>query len=140
MPIEIPKDKWPGSVRKITIGATSAEGGTRAKTVTVGGEAALPFMHFECEVPTRPAVAMEIRDRAPDDWSPLLMETWKDVVNDLAKWAKAAEEAGADLLELSLGLTDENGKPNTPENAVTAVKKVLGASGLPLMVFGPGQA
>ncbi len=29
MPIEIPKDKWPGSVRQVTLGATAAEGGTR---------------------------------------------------------------------------------------------------------------
>ena len=140
MPIEIPKDKWPGSVRKITIGATSAEGGTRACTITVGGEKSLPFMHFESEVPARPAVALEIRDRKPDDWSPLLLETWKNVIDDPVKWAKAAEQAGADLLQLSLSLTDKDEKPNTPESAVAVVKSVLGASGLPLIVFGPGQA
>ena len=50
MPIEIPKDKWPGSVKSITLGATS-DGGTRTSVVTVGGEKALPFMHFEAEVP-----------------------------------------------------------------------------------------
>ena len=38
MPIEIPKDKWPGAVRTVTLGATAAEGGTRSHTVTVGGE------------------------------------------------------------------------------------------------------
>jgi acetyl-CoA decarbonylase/synthase complex subunit delta len=140
MPIEIPKDKWPGSVREITIGATSAEGGTRSRAVTVGGEKTLPFMHFESEVPTRPVVALEIRDRAPEDWSTLLLDTWKDVIDDPAKWAKAAEEAGADLLQLTLSLTDKDGNPNIPENAVAVVKAVLAASGLPLIVFGPGQA
>jgi len=140
MQIEIPKDKWPGSVRKVTIGATTEEGGTRSSTVIVGGEKALPFLHFESEVPCRPAVALEIRDRKPDDWSTLLLETWKAVVDDPAKWAKAAEEAGADLLQLTLSLTDKDDKPNSPENAVAVVKAVLGASGLPLIVFGPGQA
>ena len=38
MPIEIPKDNWPGSVRKVTIGALTADGGTRTSTITVGGE------------------------------------------------------------------------------------------------------
>ncbi len=140
MPVEIPKDKWPGSVRKVTLGATAAEGGTRGKTVTVGGETSLPFLHFESETPCRPAVAIEIRDRKPDDWSPLLIETWKEVIDDPAKWAKAAEEAGADLIQLTLSLTDKNGNPNTPEAAVANVKAVLAATSLPLIVFGPGQA
>jgi acetyl-CoA decarbonylase/synthase, CODH/ACS complex subunit delta len=140
MPIEIPKDKWPGNVRKATIGATPAEGGTRTKTVVVGGETALPFMHFEAPVPCQPVVAMEIRDRRPDDWSPLLLETWKDVVDDPAAWAKAAEAAGADLIQLVLSLTDKNGAPTTVAGAVASVKAVLAATGLPLIVFGPGQA
>jgi acetyl-CoA decarbonylase/synthase complex subunit delta len=61
-------------------------------------------------------------------------------MDDPAKWAKAAEAAGADLLQLTLSLTDKNGQPTTPEVAVAAVKTVLAASGLPLIVFGPGQA
>ena len=98
MPIEIPKDKWPGSVKSITLGATS-DGGTRTSVVTVGGEKALPFMHFEAEVPHTPVVAIEIKDRRPDDWSALLAEVWGDAMNDPAAWAKAAEAAGADLLQ-----------------------------------------
>jgi acetyl-CoA decarbonylase/synthase complex subunit delta len=139
MPIEIPKDKWPGSVKAITLGA-SGEGGTRAGVVTVGGEKALPFMHFEAEMSHRPVVAIEIKDRRPDDWSPLLLEAWGDALNDPAAWAKAAEAAGADLLQLTLSQTAADGSPTTADHAVTAVKTVLGASGLPLLVFGPGNA
>jgi acetyl-CoA decarbonylase/synthase complex subunit delta len=138
MPIEIPKDKWPGSVKSITLGSNS-DGGTRTSVVTVGGEKALPFMHFEAEVPHRPVVAIEIKDRKPDDWSPLLAEVWGDALNDPAAWAKAAEAAGAEVLQLTLSLTQADGSPNTPANAVAAVKAVLGATGLPLIVFGPGQ-
>lgn len=140
MTIEIPKDNWPGAVRTITIGATDADGGTRDRAVTVGGEKALPFMHFEAEMPYRPQIAVEIVDRRPDDWSPLLLEAWGDVVENPAAWARAAEETGADLLQLSLSLTDAEGNPNSPEAAVAAVKSVLDASGLPLLVYGPGQA
>jgi acetyl-CoA decarbonylase/synthase complex subunit delta len=96
-------------------------------------------MHFEVEMPNRPVVAIEFRDRRPDDWSPLLLETWGDVVDDPAAWAKAAEQAGADLLQLSLSATDADGNPTTAEAAVATVKAVLEASGLPLIVFGPGQ-
>lgn len=139
MPIEIPKDKWPGSVKTIALGSNS-DGGTRSNVVTVGGEKALPFMHFEAETPHRPVVAIEIKDRKPDDWSPLLAEVWGDALNDPAAWAKAAEAAGAEVLQLTLSLTLADGSPNTPEKAVAAVKAVLGAVGLPLIVFGPGNA
>jgi acetyl-CoA decarbonylase/synthase complex subunit delta len=37
-------------------------------------------------------------------------------------------------------LTNRNGEPTTPDEAVTSVKAVLAATGLPLIVFGPGQA
>ncbi len=134
MPIEIPKDKWPGSVRKVTLGATAAEGGTRAKTVTVGGQTTMPYLQFEAPTPNPPVVAIEIKSRKPADWSLLLAETWGEAMADAAQWAKKAEEAGADLLVLALTLED------TPESAVKAVKSVLAASGLPLIVWGPGQA
>ncbi len=140
MPIEIPVDKWPGAVRTITLGATKADGGTRARTVTVGGEKAMPYLHFESEMPNKPVVAMEIRDRRPDDWSPLLLETWKDVIDDPAQWAKSAEGTGVDIIVLYLSLAGRDGTPTTPAAAVAAVKSVLNATGLPLIVFGPGQA
>ncbi|MDT8307619.1 MAG: acetyl-CoA decarbonylase/synthase complex subunit delta [Anaerolineae bacterium] len=140
MPIEIPSDNWPGAVRTVTIGATAAEGGTRARTVTVGGEKALPFMHFEAEMPHRPLVAIEIMDRRPDDWSSLLLEAWGAAAESPGIWAQAAEAAGADLIQLSLSLTPAGGEQTTPEAAVAAVKEVLAATGLPLIVIGPGQA
>ncbi|MEE9617810.1 MAG: acetyl-CoA decarbonylase/synthase complex subunit alpha/beta, partial [Anaerolineae bacterium] len=137
--LEVLKEKWPGSVREVTLGATAAEGGTRTSTVTVGGQAVMPFLDFEGETGHKPVVAIEIQDRKPDDWSPLLMEFWGDAMNDPGEWAKAAEKAGADLILLQLGLTDADGNPNTPENARAAVRKVLKATGLPLIVQGPGQ-
>ncbi len=117
MPVEIPKEKWPGAVRTITLGATAADGGTRSHTVTIGGETALPFMHFESETPNPPKVAIEIKDHRPEDWSPLLLDAWKDVIDDPAKWAKAAEEAGADLIVLALSLNDVDGNPTTPDGS-----------------------
>jgi acetyl-CoA decarbonylase/synthase complex subunit delta len=134
MPVEIPKDKWAGKIRTVTIGATSAEGGTRAKSIVVGGDATLPFMHFESPATHSPVIAVEIKSRKADDWSPLLLEAWGDAMNDPATWAKAAEATSADAIVLWLTLEDG------PDDAVKAVKAVLGATGLPLMVFGPGQA
>jgi acetyl-CoA decarbonylase/synthase complex subunit delta len=140
MPVEIPKDKYPGVIREVTLGATAAQGGTRSATVTVGGEKVMPFMQFEGAMSHRPVVAVEIKDTAPDDWSPLLVQTWGDAMHDPAAWAKAAEAAGAEVIQLSLSAVAADGSPTTPAAAVAAVKAVLAATGLPLLVYGPGQA
>ncbi len=140
MPLEIPKDKYPGTIREVTFGATAAQGGTRGSVVTVGGEKSMPFLQFDGAAPHRPVVAVEIKDCRPDDWSPLLLIAWGDAVNDPAAWAKAAEAAGAETIQLVLSATAADGSPESATAAVSAVKAVLAATGLPLIVTGPGQA
>ena len=140
MTIEIPKEKWAGKVREVKIGATKADGGTRSRVVTLGGEAALPHLSFEGALPNSPVLALEVRDRKPDDWSPLLVQAWGQAMQDPGDWAKAAEAAGAEMIYLALSLTDSDGQRNTPAKARAAVRKVLNATGLPLAVVGPGQA
>lgn len=134
--IEVPKEKWSGKVREITLGATAADGGTRAETVTVGGETTLPFLHFEGEIPHPPVIAVEVQDRKPADWSPVLLEAWGDVTEDTAAWAKMAEEVGADIVLLKFTPHTDL----TPDYAREKLRQVLSATGLPLIVFGPGQA
>jgi acetyl-CoA decarbonylase/synthase, CODH/ACS complex subunit delta len=138
--VEIPKERWTGSVREVTLGATAEEGGTRARTVTIGGETTLPFLHFEGEMPRPPVVGIEIQNSYPDDWSPVLLEAWGDVLNDPAAWAKKAEEVGADVILLKLRGTDAEGNTTSPEQAAAAVQATLQATGLPIIVHGPGQA
>jgi acetyl-CoA decarbonylase/synthase complex subunit delta len=140
MTVEFPKEKWTSGVREVTLGATADEGGTRTSTVTVGGETTMPFLHFEGQIPHKTALAIEIAQFKPDDWSELLGKAWGEAMDSPGAWAKAAEEAGADLLYLRLSLTDADGEPNTPEKARQAVREVLDNSGLPLFIVGPGQA
>jgi acetyl-CoA decarbonylase/synthase complex subunit delta len=134
MPIEIPKDKWPGTVQTVTLGATAAEGGTRARSIVVGGHATMPFMHFEAPLAHPPVVAIEIKSRKPEDWSTLLNEPWGEVSDDVGRWAGKAESSGADLLVLALSAED------SAEDAVKQVRAALAATGIPLIVWGPGQA
>jgi acetyl-CoA decarbonylase/synthase complex subunit delta len=138
--VNIPKEKWTGHVREISLGATSDEGGSRSKKLVVGGETALPFLHFEGETPHRPAIAVEVQDSYPGDWSPLLLEAWGDLAKDLAAWAQKAEELGADLVALSLKSASPDGGNTGAAEAQAAVQAVLKATGLPLIVYGPGQA
>lgn len=138
--VEIPKEKWNGAVREIVLGATPEQGGTRSKTVVIGGEKTLPFLHFESPTPHPPAIAIEVQDRKPGDWSEVLLRAWGDAVNDPAAWAKAAESKGADIILLKLNATRADGSPTKAEDARKATREVLNATGLPLIVFGPGQA
>lgn len=139
--VSVPKEKWTGRVRTVTLGATRAEGGTRSHTVTVGGESTLPFLHFEGEIPHPPRIAIEIQDRRPADWPAPLLNAWGEAVNDPATWAQAAEARGADLILLHLTAPTGGNSSTSPAAAArSAVRRVLEATGLPLLVFGPGQA
>jgi acetyl-CoA decarbonylase/synthase complex subunit delta len=131
--VEIPKERWTAAIRQVTLGATAAEGGTRTRKVTVGGQTTLPYLFFEGSIPNPPVIAIEIQDSAPTDWSPVLLQAWGDVVNDPAAWAKKAEELGAEVIVLKL-------RGGTAAEAAAAIKAVLKATGLPIVVRGPGQA
>jgi acetyl-CoA decarbonylase/synthase complex subunit delta len=137
--VEIPKEKWTGKVREVTLGATADTGGTRKRTVTVGGEGTLPFLTFEGDMPNPPVVALEVQDRYPDDWSALLKEFWGDALQDPAAWAKKAEDYGADIIALKLQSAHPESDNTDAAHAVGTVKAVLAATGVPLIVYGPGQ-
>ena len=138
--VELPKEKWAGKIREVSLGATPAEGGTRARMLTIGGEGTLPGLRFDGDLPHKPIIAIEIRQRKPEDWSPLLLKAWGTAIESPVEWAKAAEAAGTDLLYLALSMTTADGKPNTSDAARAVVRQVLTASSLPLAVVGPGQA
>ncbi len=138
--VQIPIEKSAGKVREVTLGATAAEGGTRTSTITVGGESALPFLQFDAPMPHRPVVGVEIHDWNPEDWPPHLKSAWGDVMNDPCEWAKAAVNAGAELIVLRLTGTHPDGLNRSAEEGAETVKAVLKAVGVPLIVYGPGQA
>jgi acetyl-CoA decarbonylase/synthase complex subunit delta len=137
--IKLVHQRWSGQVLEVQLGAGSDEGGTRSQPLLLGGETTLPYLYTEGQIPHRPAVAIEIADRKPTDWSPLLMQAWGDVMGDPAKWAAAAQAKGAEALLLRLSATKDGGSPMTAADARATVRAVLDASGLPLIVYGPGQ-
>src|SRR3989304_2209975 len=124
MPIEVPKDDWPGAVKVVTLGGMAQDGGTRTSTVTIGGERTLPFLHFEQAPPHRPVIALEITPVRPADWSAALLEAWGEVVEDPGRWAEAGGAGGGGLIV------------GSRRSGAT----VLESTGLPLIVLGPGQA
>ncbi|MHB1420018.1 MAG: CO dehydrogenase/acetyl-CoA synthase subunit delta [Bacillota bacterium] len=136
MAVEILKEKNRATVKEVVLGATKEQGGTRSHTITVGGDAALPFHHFEGQSPNRPVVAMEIQDVVPD-WSPAITSHFEGVLDKPALWAKkCVEEFGADLIYLKLTGADPEGANRSVEECVATVKDILAAGGVPLIIAG----
>ncbi len=131
-------EKWTNKINEVVIGATKAEGGTRSKKVHVGGETTLPFLHFEGEIPYPPAVALEVWDIPPEEWT-FILDDLKDVVSDPFLWAKKAEEWGADLLCFRLNSAHPEKGNTSADKCAEKVKRMLETVKLPLIILGCGQ-
>lgn len=128
-----PTEKWTGKINEVTLGGDSR------KRVTVGGATTLPFLHFEGSIPHQPVIAIDIEDRPPQGWSPVLEAAWGDALDEgPAAWAKRAVEAGADMVALRLGSADPDAENTGAAEAVETVKQVLAVVDVPLIVYGPG--
>jgi acetyl-CoA decarbonylase/synthase complex subunit delta len=133
-------EKWSTKVNTLTIGATKAQGGTREKTVTVGGSSTLPYLNFEGSWPNPPAIAIEVNDVAPVGWAEPLADAYGDVWKDPAKWAKRAVEYGAEMICLNLRGTHPDFENRSAKETAGVVKDVLNAVGVPLIIWGCGDA
>lgn len=127
---------WKAAINQVTIGATPAEGGTRGKTVTIGGARCIPWLPFEGDVGRRPAIALEIWDKGADNWPDALVQEYRGVLNDPVAWARRAAELGADLICLRLMGAHPAVADASADDAVKVVKAVLAAVDLPLIVWG----
>lgn len=136
MSVTLVKEKYSSKVGEVVLGATAEQGGTRTSTITVGGDSALPFLHFEGEMKNRPVIAMEVTDVVPT-WNDMIKNQIGDVISDPAAWAKkCVDDFGADLIYLKLDGADPEGENRSPEDCARIVKDVLAAVGVPLIVEG----
>jgi len=140
MQIPDTRESWTTKTNTVTIGATSAQGGTRKSTVTVGGTKCMPAAAYEGEAGNPPAVAVEIWDAGGENWPEGLRSQYGDSIKDAASWAKKAVEVGAELVCLKLAGTHPDGANRGPDDAAATVKEVLGAVSVPLIVWGCGVA
>jgi acetyl-CoA decarbonylase/synthase complex subunit delta len=132
------KEKWTGSINAVTIGATKDQGGTRGKTVTVGGQTTLPFLDFEGEIPYKPVIAGFVSD-VPPDWPDAIKDGIGKEINSPVEWAqKNIEEFKCDLISLKLLGADPNVKDASPEDCAKVVQDVLKAVDVPLILWGCG--
>lgn len=134
-----PIEKYPNQIATVKLGATRSEGGTRGKTITIGGELSPAFYSFENPTPHKPVVTLDVFDMEVPLSKAVKMHV-KDVVGDPAAWAKlAVEKFGADMVTLHLISVDPLLKDATPKDACKTIEKVLQAVDVPLVIGGCGD-
>jgi acetyl-CoA decarbonylase/synthase complex subunit delta len=132
-------EKWTAAINQVTIGATKAEGGTRAKTITVGGQTTLPFLTFEGAIPNRPVIAGYVADVVPD-WPDMLVQAIGKEINSPVEWAqKYVQQYKVDLISLKMIGADPAGKDRPAADCAKMVQDVLKAVDVPLIVWGCGS-
>ena len=137
--VPIPREKWTGKIGVLELGSSSEKGGSRGKTVLVGGSNGMPFLSYEGTSPNRQVIAGEVMDVA-NDLPKAVKEFFGDAVNDPVQWAKVwVEVHHADLICLKLLSTNPEEANVSSEAAAATVKRVLEAVDVPLIVYGCGQ-
>jgi acetyl-CoA decarbonylase/synthase complex subunit delta len=134
-----PVETYPGKIAEVKLGGTKGEGGTRGKSITIGGEISPAFYTFEKPVVHSPIVTLDVFDMAVPLSKAVKMHV-KDVVGDPAAWAKlAVEKFGADMVTVHLISIDPLLKDATPKDAVKTVENILQAVDVPLVIGGCGD-
>lgn len=134
-----PIETYPGKVVEVKLGATKSEGGTRGKSLVIGGETAPAFYSFERPMPNRPVVTMDVFDMKVPLAKAVKMHV-KEVLEDPAAWAKlAVEKFGADMITVHLISIDPLLKNASPQEAVKTVEQVMQAVDVPLVIGGCGD-
>ena len=133
MALVIPKETYSGKIYNVQIG-------TGAKTVTIGGASALPYLGFEGTFPNRPAVALEIMDVAPEDWPETVKKAVGGDSSNPVQWAKFCQKIGADMVALRLVGTHPDQQNKSAEEAAKVAAEVAAAVDIPLIILGSGHA
>jgi acetyl-CoA decarbonylase/synthase, CODH/ACS complex subunit delta len=132
------KEECECPVWTVKLGATKAEGGTRGKALSVGGQSCMPFHFWEGSMPNRPLVAMEVFDLVSEKYPAILRKAYGDtVLADPAAMAKmCVEKFGADLISVRLEGSHPEKGDRSPEDEAKLVRRVLEAVDVPLIVTG----
>ena len=135
-----PNVEYPGQIVEVKLGATKGEGGTRGRSIIIGGEK-FPAFYMRAQSPSThpPVVACDVFDtKIP---LPKAIRTHvKDVMEDPPAWAKrCVEKFGAEMITLQLTSIDPKMKDTSPKEAAETVEEVLQAVDVPLAVGGCGD-
>jgi len=130
---------FPGRIREVRLGATKAEGGSRSRSITIGGSTSPAYFDPARPPLHPPVISLDVFDM-PVTLPRVLRENVADVINDPAEWAKMnVNKFGADIVTVHLTSTDPLFKNAPALEAVKTVEDVLQAVDVPLIIGGCGD-
>ncbi|MFQ6074080.1 MAG: CO dehydrogenase/acetyl-CoA synthase subunit delta [Candidatus Bathyarchaeia archaeon] len=134
-----PVETYPSRIAEVKLGATKGEGGTRGKSVIIGGERSPAYYLFENPTPHPPVITLDVFDtRIP--LAKAVKMHFREVLEDPAAWAKlAVDKFKADMITLHLVSTDPLIKDTPPKEAAKTVENVLQAVDVPMVIGGCGD-
>lgn len=136
---KIPKKDYKNKILEVSWGATKKEGGTRANSITLGGQSKPPFYLFDETPPHKPIVAHDIFD-IPFRLPASVKRNFGDAIKKPELWAKKqVEDFGAEAITLHLVSTDPLWSNRPVDKAMESVKAVLKAVDVPLIISGSGN-
>jgi len=134
-----PVETYLGRIVEVQLGATKSEGGTRGKSVIIGGERSPAYYVFENQTPHPPAITLDVFDMKIPLAKAVKMHV-DEVAEDPGAWAKlAVDKFGAEMITLHLVSTDPLLKDTPPKEAALTVENVLQAVDVPVVVGGCGD-
>jgi acetyl-CoA decarbonylase/synthase complex subunit delta len=134
-----PVEKYSSSISEVKLGATKSEGGTRGRSLIIGGEKTPAFYTFENPVINKPVVTLDVFDMEVPLSKAVKMHV-KEVMGDPAAWAKlAVEQFKADMVTIHLISIDPLLKDATAKSTLKTIENVMQAVDVPLVIGGCGD-
>lgn len=138
--VGIPIQDYPGSVVEVRLGATKAEGGTRGRSIVIGGETAPAFYNFQVILPHKPVIAMDVFDWPKVPLPKAVKMHFREVLEQPAEWARlCVEKFDAEMINVHFLTIDPLIEDAPPSAAVKIVEEVLQAVDVPLAIGGCGD-
>jgi acetyl-CoA decarbonylase/synthase complex subunit delta len=136
----IPIEVYSGEIVEVTLGATKSEGGTRGKSLTIGGEKAPAFYQFQSKMKNKPVIALDVFDWPKISLSKAVKMHFREVLEDTGEWARiCVDKFGAEMINLHLLTIDPLIEDAPPSFALKKVEEVLEAVDVPISIGGCGD-
>ncbi|MEM2137403.1 MAG: CO dehydrogenase/acetyl-CoA synthase subunit delta [Candidatus Methanomethylicia archaeon] len=137
---EEPKLSFPGKVVEVKIGATKGEGGSRDKTIILGGHTLPPYYYLTGYTPTHPPIfggdVFDMKISLPR----AVRQAFKDALENPMEWARVwVNEYGAEAINVHLVSTDPSIMDTKPEESAKLVEEMLQQVKVPIVIGGSGN-
>jgi len=134
-----PLMEYSGKIREITLGATKGQGGSRSKTITVGGHKSPAWNLYQAPPKHLPVVAADVFDMRIK-LAKAVRTHYDDVMDDPVDWARLViDKFDADLITYHMISTDPLLNDTSAKDAMKEFENILQYVKVPIIVGGSGD-